>query len=92
MALKLNPNNPEVYNNRANAYYVLRKYDMALADYDAALKLDPKNARIYANRGLANLGAGKNDDAEKDFAKSFELDPTLKQKLENDIRTKGIVK
>jgi tetratricopeptide (TPR) repeat protein len=89
MALKLNPKNAEVYNNRANAYSLLGKYDQALQDYDTALKLEPKNAMIYANRGLVKLRQGKNAEAEKDFAKSFELDPSLKQKLEPVIGAKA---
>ena len=81
-AIKLNPKNAEIYNNRANAYSLLGKYDEAVKDYDEAVKLDSKNARIYANRGAIKLRQQKTDEAHKDFKRAIELDPGLKVKLE----------
>ena len=81
-AIKLNPKNAETFNNRANAYSLLGKYDQALKDYDEAVKLDSKNARIYANRGAIKLRQKKIEEAHKDFKTALQLDPTLKTKLE----------
>jgi Tfp pilus assembly protein PilF len=81
-AIKLDPKNAETYNNRANVYSLLGKYDLALKDYDRAIELDGKNARIYGNRGMVKLRLGKEDDAQRDFKKAIELEPGLKQKLD----------
>jgi len=80
-AIKLDPKNGENYNNRANAYSLVGKYDEAVKDYDEAIKLNSKDARIYANRGIIKQRLKKDDDAQKDFQKALEMDPNLKDKL-----------
>jgi tetratricopeptide (TPR) repeat protein len=84
-AIKLDPKNGENYNNRANAYSLLGKFDEAVKDYDEAIKLNDKDARIYANRGVIKQRLKKEDEAQKDFQKAVELDPTLKDKLSSFI-------
>lgn len=46
-AVELNPNDPEVYDNRALVYSCLKQYDLALQDYDKVLELDPNNFAAY---------------------------------------------
>jgi tetratricopeptide (TPR) repeat protein len=81
-AIKLDPKNAEAYNNRANAYSLLGKYEEAVKDYDEAIKLDAKSAKIYANRAVIRARQGKKDEAQKDFKRALELDPSLKDKIE----------
>lgn len=75
-----------IYINRGNAYFMLAKYDKAIADYGEAIELDafeysddlgPKNPRksiAYANRGNAYLSKGEVGKAAADCEKAIELD------------------
>jgi len=52
------------------------RYDLAMADYDAAMKLDPKFAVTYhALRGHCWAALGKNDKALADFDEALRLGP-----------------
>ena len=62
------------YNNRGFAYYGLKKYSEAIADYTKTIELDPKYAKAYNNRGNAYKAIGKIKDAEADFAKAKSLE------------------
>ncbi|MCB2113361.1 MAG: tetratricopeptide repeat protein [Parvularculaceae bacterium] len=53
-ALERNETLAEAYLNRGNSYYFLKRYDEAIADYDAALKYELTKAHIaWYNIGLA---------------------------------------
>lgn len=49
-SLKDNPKNVDAYLKRGRAYYVLKKYKLALKDFDKALRLNPKEAWAYLDR------------------------------------------
>jgi Flp pilus assembly protein TadD len=66
----------ERYYERALYYYQKGKYDLAVADLDAAIQNEPKNAELYVARGLALLGENRVEDADDDFAYGLVLDPT----------------
>ena len=59
------------YNNRGNAYYDLKDYQKAIADYTKAIELKPDYATAYYNRGSAH------DDL-KDYQK---VNITLRRKI-----------
>ncbi|HEY4440295.1 MAG TPA: tetratricopeptide repeat protein, partial [Candidatus Elarobacter sp.] len=61
---------------RAGAYYQLKRYTEALADYDAALALDPRSASAYILRGNTLLQLDRLDDAAADYDRSLQLTPT----------------
>ena len=44
IAIELNPNYAEAYNNRGLAKYNLKKYSEVIADLDKAIELDPNFA------------------------------------------------
>jgi tetratricopeptide (TPR) repeat protein len=71
--LKLHPNDPECYIDRANAYFVSRSWDMAISDYSMSLDLKPGNSDVWLNKGIALLNSGKVDDACHDFRRSLSL-------------------
>ena len=71
--LKLHPNDPECYIDRANSYFVSRSWDMAINDYSMSLDLKPGNSDVWLNKGIALLNSGKVDDACHDFRRSFRL-------------------
>lgn len=51
--LQANPDHPEVYELRAEAYFQLTNYHQAVKDYQAAIRLDPDNAELYNSAGVA---------------------------------------
>jgi len=71
--LKLHPNDPQCYIDRANSYFVSRSWDMAISDYSMSLDLRPGDSDAWLNKGIALLNSGKVDDACHDFRKSFSL-------------------
>jgi tetratricopeptide (TPR) repeat protein len=71
--LKLHPNDPECYIDRANSYFVSRSWDMAINDYSMSLDLRPGNSDVWLNMGIALLNSGRVEDACHDFRKSFSL-------------------
>jgi len=75
MAIKLDPNNALVYNNRGYAYLCLKQYKSAITDFSTAIKLDPSIKECYANRGHAYLDLEQYYLAKKDFKKFLSLVP-----------------
>jgi tetratricopeptide (TPR) repeat protein len=71
--LKLHPNDPQVYIDRANSYFMSKSWDMAINDYAMSLDLKPDNSDAWLNKGISLLNAGKVEDACHDFKKSFSL-------------------
>lgn len=66
-ARKLDPNNPNLENYIGQAYFGMREYDMAVANYAKALEMDPKRTDIRNNMGLAYLSQKKFDLALAEF-------------------------
>jgi tetratricopeptide (TPR) repeat protein len=71
--LKLHPNDPECYIDRADSYFVSRSWDLAINDYSMSLDLKPANSDVWLNKGIALLNSGKAEDACHDFRISFRL-------------------
>jgi len=71
--LKLHPNDPECYIDRANPYFVSKSWDLAIKDYSMSLDLKPENSDTWLNKGIGLLNSGKIDDACHDFRKSLRL-------------------
>jgi len=69
--IRLHPNDPECYIDRANSYFVSRSWDWAIKDYSMSLDLKPTNSEIWLNKGIALLNQGKTEDACHDFRKSL---------------------
>lgn len=51
MAISLNPNYPQAYNNRAYTFMRMRNYAQALPDLDQAIILNPNYIQALMNRG-----------------------------------------
>lgn len=71
--LKLHPNDPACYIDRANAYLLSKSWEWAANDYSMSLDLDPGNSDAWLNMGVALAGSGKVEDACFDFRKSLSL-------------------
>ena len=63
---KLRPGHAETYFARAGVYYMLGRYDLAVADYTRTYQLRPAVDVLNA-RGAAYLGWGKPELAQQDF-------------------------
>ena len=71
--LKLHPNDPECYIDRANSYLISKTWDYAIADFSMALDLQPSDPEVWLNKGIALLSTGKTEDACHDFRKALSL-------------------
>jgi len=75
LALKLSPNDPEIYIDRAQIYFDLKQYSKAEADYIEALKIDESLEVPYAGLGRNYLNQKKYSEAEKVLNKLIKLSP-----------------
>lgn len=71
--VKLHPEDPECYIDRANSYFVSRSWDWAIKDYSMSLDLKPGNSDIWLNKGISLLNMGRTEDACHDFRRSMSL-------------------
>ena len=76
-AIKLKPDNAEVYNSRGISYGMLNNDQAAIADFDQAIKLKPDFAEAYTNRGASHTELGKIQAAIADFDQAIKLNPDL---------------
>ncbi len=74
-ALKLAPQDAELFKDRARAYLAMRKWADAGADLDRAIELSPGNAESYLMRGRALLKLKRYDDALKDAEQAMKQAP-----------------
>lgn len=63
------------YVNRAIAYSMTEKSELALSDYAKAIELDPENPLPYYNRGNLYLDTGHYDLAIIDFTAAIKVEP-----------------
>ncbi len=101
-AIKLTPDDPDIYCNRGSCYDDQGKYDLALADYSTAIEIDEDCKQAYINRSITySKLLDKENDAERkneyydlliaDLNKALELDPEdlfVKNMLVRRLRTK----
>ena len=66
-AIKLKPDDANVYKYRGDAYFDKGRHDQAIADYDQAIKLKPDYAGAYNNRGRGYSNKGRHDLAIADY-------------------------
>jgi tetratricopeptide (TPR) repeat protein len=74
-ALKLDPQDPDYLNSRAQAYEAKNDFDKALADYNQSLKINPKSVYAYNNRGATYQRKGDYARAAADYGEVTKLQP-----------------
>ncbi|MFN7574680.1 MAG: tetratricopeptide repeat protein [Planctomycetota bacterium] len=73
-AIKLNKNNPAVWNWRGIVLNAQQKYNAAIVDFTEALRINPKFAYAFHNRGLTRFEMGEFTEAIKDFDEAIKLE------------------
>lgn len=71
--LKLHPDDPDCYIDRANSYLLSKSWDWAAKDYSMALDLSPGNPDTWLNKGIALANSGNTEDACHDFRQALKL-------------------
>ena len=73
--IRLDPGNPGLYLERAEARSRLECYEEAIADYDRAIDLDPDSTAAYLGRCHAKSELGRHEEAIEDYDHAVHLDP-----------------
>lgn len=81
--IELDPGSAESWFNRGCVFIILRNYDQAIMDYDAAIRLDPTYAITWNNKGFALSAQKKFDQAIMAYDEAIRLDPTYAQAWDN---------
>ena len=74
-AIRLDPDSPRLYLERAGARANLDRFEEAIADYDRVIRLDPDSAAAYLGRCHAKSELGMHEEAIEDFDQAVRLDP-----------------
>jgi tetratricopeptide (TPR) repeat protein len=61
--LEKDPKNTEALYKRGNAYFEIKDYRNAIADYDMAIKINPDSTKFYLSKGSAYIEMGEYDNA-----------------------------
>lgn len=73
-AIKIDPNNAIVYNNKGIALKTLGEHEAAIEEYDKALGVDPNYALAWYNKSSVLAPMGNKDDALKNLEQAIKLD------------------
>jgi len=74
-AIKLKPEIPQAYFNRGIAYFYLRKFDLAMADFDKVIENGDKGALIYDWRCYTLIQVHDYERAIEEGKRALEIDP-----------------
>lgn len=74
-AIQLYPEYHDAYGSRGLAYFRLKKYDQAFADYQQALKYRPGDSKVLSNMGFIYFLRNQLDEAEKVYREAVKYDP-----------------
>lgn len=69
--------------SKADAYYELKSYDMAINCYNEVLKIDPRNSRALNNLGNIKSFIGKYLEAIDYYSDAYEANPSIVKPLIN---------
>ena len=74
-AIRLDPQDASVFEDRGTAWYLAGRHDNAIADFTEALRLNPTSADAHNCRGLAWHAKVEYDKAIADYNEAIRLDP-----------------
>lgn len=73
--IRLHPDDPIAYYNRALVETGKRDFGKAVADFERAIQLNPRFARAYNDLGLVHANEGDLDQAVSDFGHALKINP-----------------
>lgn len=76
-AIRLNPDNPHYYSDRAESYIATGQISRAMDDYEKAIRLRPDEGQFYSNRGNAYAKLGQYKLAMDDYNEAIRISPDL---------------
>jgi clan AA aspartic protease (TIGR02281 family) len=74
-AIKLTPNDPDLYTDRAQIYFEMQNFEKAEADYKQAIKIDESLVLPYTGLGRNFLNQKKYSESEKMLNQAIRLAP-----------------
>jgi tetratricopeptide (TPR) repeat protein len=77
IAVKLEPNNNQIYYDRAEAYLLLNQTEEAIQDLTQSISIHNKFVKAYVTRARAKLRLNDFNAAVIDYSKAIELQPEL---------------
>lgn len=75
VAMEMDPNYSEYYNERGNIYMVKEQYELAVADYTKAIALSPPYAEVWTNLGQCYRLMGHMQDAVAAYSRALDIEP-----------------
>ena len=85
-AIKIDPNDFAIYNNRAFLLLCMGLKEKALDDANTAISLNCTDYNSYDTRGQIYIAMDRNEDAMKDLNTSLSINPNCKDSLESRAR------
>lgn len=73
--IRLNPEYPNAYFNRAEILFRSNQLEASLKDYDKVVELNPDDSSAYSARAHSYYALGKSEEALKDYSKAMDLSP-----------------
>ena len=86
----IDPKLIHAYNNRGAAYFKLKDYQKAIADYDKAIEIDPKDADTLFNRACAYAIMKNKEQSLKDLSEAIKLDNKYREDVKKDEDFKAL--
>lgn len=72
-AIRVEPENADLFSARANAHYMLGDYEAALDNYHVSIRLNPNDALTYHSRGSVRHALGQWNFALADFDRAIQF-------------------
>ncbi len=90
IVMERKPNNKELLNNIAHAFYETKKYNEALDYFTKILNLNPKDATTLYMAGLTFQKLGQKEKGEKICDKAISMDPSLSRYRQKNEMPQGL--
>ena len=73
LAIKFNPNNPNIYSKKGLVLFAMSLYEEAKTNFEKTIKLNPQDTQAYINLGIVKYKSKNNKGALADWEKAVAL-------------------